>query len=165
MTGRTIKPAMNEAQDRALPRIEIRIESDGWSRLNNLEELAHTAIRTAWRLCGAQVGGEFSILFTDDAAMRALNLRYRGLDAPTNVLSFPSDSPLIGDIVLAAETVAREAGAQSKSLADHLRHLIVHGALHLLGHDHQSDEEAERMEALEVAILAELGVSNPYAAR
>ena len=154
---------MNEAGQTAPPQIEIRIESPGWSGIGDLEEIARSAIHAAWRREGSQASGEFSILFTDDAAVRALNRKYRGKDSPTNVLSFPSDPPLIGDIVLAAETVLRESEAQSKSPADNLRHLLVHGALHLMGHDHQASAEAERMEALEVAILAELGVSNPYA--
>ena len=164
MTGRMTKPAMNDAGDNKTPRIEISIKSAGWSGIGDLDELTNSAIHAAWRHAGRPQSGEFSVLFADDAAMRALNFKFRGLDEPTNVLSFPSDPPLMGDIVLAAETVAREASAQSKSLANHLCHLIVHGALHLMGHDHQTGEEAERMEALEIAALAELGVSNPYRA-
>lgn len=112
---------------------------------------------------------EMSVLLADDAALRALNRDWRGKDQATNVLSFPAGAPaaegaplLLGDVALAYETVAREAAEQGKSLTDHLRHLLVHGVLHLLGHDHEAEEEAERMESLERSILAGLGVADPY---
>jgi probable rRNA maturation factor len=120
----------------------------------------------------SQTPVEVSVMLADDREQRRLNRVYRGQDASTNVLAFPiwqpgmsipSDAPLLlGDVVLAVETVAREAAEQDKPLADHLCHLIVHGVLHLLGHDHQSPAGTARMEALEIAILAELGVPNPY---
>ena len=101
--------------------------------------------------------------------MRALNARWRGLDQPTNVLSFPAAAPagiakarLLGDVVLAFETMAREAADEGKPLADHYRHLVAHGFLHLLGFDHDSEADAERMEAIETRILARLGVADPY---
>jgi probable rRNA maturation factor len=116
---------------------------------------------------------EVSLLLADDKAVRALNRDWRGQDKPTNVLSFPAqdrldDGPqgaplLLGDVALAFETVEREAAAQSKRLEDHLRHLLVHGVLHLLGHDHEQAAEAERMEGLERTILERLGVADPYA--
>ncbi len=155
---------MGEPDNHTGPEIEIRIESAGWSGLTELEKLTRSAIRAACQAADCPEGSEISVLFTDNAAMRALNLKYRGLDAPTNILSFPSAPPLIGDIVLAVERVAHESETQSKTLASHLQHLLVHGALHLMGHDHDTELEAERMEDLEVAILAGLGVSNPYAA-
>jgi probable rRNA maturation factor len=106
---------------------------------------------------------------TDDAAIRALNNRWRGLDKPTNVLSFPApaalqgDSPVhLGDIAIAYETVAREAESEGKPLAHHLSHLAVHGFLHLLGYDHESEPEAEAMEQQERAILARLRIPDPY---
>ncbi len=112
-----------------------------------------------------------SLLFTDDAHMRRLNLRYRGKDKPTNVISLPAAppvvgrlGPLLGDVVLAAETVAKEAGDQGLALNDHLTHLIIHGFLHLIGHDHEDESEALVMEGLETAILNDLGISDPYAA-
>jgi probable rRNA maturation factor len=115
-------------------------------------------------------GAELSIVLADDAFLRALNGKWRGIDKPTNVLAFAaeSDEPppgaprLLGDVVIAFETVAREAEAQGKPLAHHLCHLIVHGVLHLLGWDHEDPAEAERMEALEVAILRRLDVPDPY---
>jgi probable rRNA maturation factor len=112
---------------------------------------------------------ELSLLLADDAALRTLNRDWRGKDQPTNVLSFPAGAPaasdaprLLGDVALAYETVAREADEQGKTLADHTRHLLVHGILHLLGHDHALEAEAERMEGLERSILAGLGVADPY---
>lgn len=112
------------------------------------------------------------IRLTDDAEQRRLNRAYRGRDAPTNVLSFALGAPddpvapaspiLLGDIVLAFETVRREAEEQGKPLADHLRHLVVHGVLHLLGFDHESELEAAAMEAREVEILERMGVPDPY---
>jgi len=116
---------------------------------------------------------EVAVTLADDAEQRRLNRIFRGRDASTNVLSFPATSPpglrppagaplLLGDVVLAFETVAREAAVQQKPFADHLRHLVVHGVLHLLGHDHERAGEAAVMESLECAILAELGVPDPY---
>ncbi|WP_411157934.1 rRNA maturation RNase YbeY [Sphingopyxis sp. LK2115] len=120
---------------------------------------------------------EVAVRLTDDAEVRALNHDFRGKDKPTNVLSFPqvqadlleslanSDDGeiLLGDIVLARETCAREAAEKNVSLADHATHLIVHGALHLVGYDHMDDAAAAAMEALEVKALASLGIANPYA--
>lgn len=115
---------------------------------------------------------EISLAFGDDAHIQDLNRDYRGIDKPTNVLSFaafddmepvPSDHPvLLGDVILARETVCREAAAQEKDVSAHVRHLVVHGVLHLLGFDHETEDEADEMEGLEVAILAKLGIDNPY---
>jgi probable rRNA maturation factor len=115
---------------------------------------------------------EVGITLTDDVEQRRLNRRFRGQDSPTNVLAFPAWEPgaqippgaplLLGDIVLAFETVFRETVEQGKPLADHLRHLIVHGVLHLLGCDHQTADEASIMELLETSILAKLGAPDPY---
>ncbi len=115
---------------------------------------------------------ELVVVLADDAEQRQLNRDWRGIDRPTNVLAFPAWAPgtqlprdaplLLGDVVLAFETVAREADEQDKPLADHFSHLIVHGVLHLLGYDHASDMEAVEMERLETSILAELGVADPY---
>ena len=123
-------------------------------------------------------GAEVSLCLADDVALRALNSRWRGIDKPTNVLSFPSAPPAsvdavdsraqrprlqLGDIALAYETLAREATDLGVPLADHYRHLVAHGFLHLIGYDHETDAEAERMEALETRILARLGAADPYA--
>jgi probable rRNA maturation factor len=116
---------------------------------------------------------EVSVVLADDALVRRLNRQWRRIDAPTDVLSFPSldEEPppkapsLLGDVVLAFETVSREAQEQGKALADHMRHLVVHGILHLLGYDHEAPEQALKMEELETRVLARLGVADPYAER
>ena len=113
---------------------------------------------------------ELSIVLGDDLLVRSLNRQWRGKDRATNVLSFsaldeelPPGAPLLlGDVVLAYETIAREAAEQGKPLADHLQHLVVHGTLHLLGFDHEEAEAAARMEALETGVLSGLGVADPY---
>ncbi|HZX71375.1 MAG TPA: rRNA maturation RNase YbeY [Rhodanobacter sp.] len=111
---------------------------------------------------------ELAIRIVDTEEGRALNRDYRGKDYATNVLSFPAEwppgvrLPLIGDLAICAPVVAREAAEQGKSVRDHWAHLTVHGVLHLLGHDHIEDPEAEAMEALETRILAGLGIANPY---
>jgi len=118
-------------------------------------------------------GIEVSIVLADDATVRVLNRDYRGRDAPTNVLAFPQGAAseqaagplLLGDVVLAYETVRREAVAQGKTLADHTRHLVVHGLLHLCGFDHDTEASATDMERREIAILAALGVADPYVER
>jgi probable rRNA maturation factor len=119
---------------------------------------------------GAAQPGEIAVVLADDRLVRRLNRDWRGKDAPTNVLAFPSDppddptaaDPLLGDVVIALGTVRREARAEDKPIADHLAHLVIHGTLHLLGHDHQRARQAARMEALEAAALARLGIANPY---
>lgn len=126
---------------------------------------------------GWPASAEVGVLLADDATVRQLNAEWRGLDRPTNVLSFPAldltpdgippappaGPACLGDIALALETVRREAAEQDKSVLAHLSHLLVHGTLHLFGHDHQGDAEAERMERLEREILAGLGIGDPYA--
>jgi probable rRNA maturation factor len=108
-----------------------------------------------------------ALLLAGDAALQGMNRRFRGIDKPTNVLSFPSgggDAAFLGDIAIAFETCRREAEAQGIAFRDHAAHLIVHGLLHLAGYDHEEDDEAERMEGLETEILARLGIADPYAA-
>jgi probable rRNA maturation factor len=117
---------------------------------------------------GEVADAELAVRVVDREESRRLNATYRGKDAPTNVLSFPADLPpgvdlpLLGDIVICAPLVATEADEQHKALADHWAHLTVHGVLHLLGHDHRTDEEAAAMEALETRILAGLGCADPW---
>lgn len=119
---------------------------------------------------GATGSWEISVALADDEFVRKLNHDFRGIDKPTNILSFPAEevSPeeaegqLLGDLALALETIRSEAAAQEKTLEHHLRHLLVHGCLHLLGFDHENEQEADTMEALEVSILATMGVPNPY---
>jgi probable rRNA maturation factor len=149
--------------------IESTVECAGWSKLESLDVIVAQTLQAALEEGGDVLpkGAEVSLLFCDDARIKELNRQFRGQDKPTNVLSFPGPDPLesahfLGDIAIAYETVAREAEEQGKSLEHHCRHMIVHGFLHLLGHDHEDDEEAEFMEATEIHILARLGVENPY---
>jgi probable rRNA maturation factor len=149
--------------------LDIAIEDDGWASLPNLELIAEQAAAAA--LPKGEQGKIITLLFADDETMQDLNKDWRGLDKPTNVLSFPApkaqlvppgELPLLGDIVLGFATCAREAEETGKTLADHTCHLIVHGVLHLLGYDHENDEDAGVMEAAEIKILSTLGIENPY---
>lgn len=153
--------------------IDILVETDGWPGEAALSDLASIAIAAVWDelASGNQPDSELSLVFTDDAAIKELNNDWRDKDKPTNVLSFPAfpikpgqaPGPMLGDIVIARETVVREAEDEEKSFDHHLTHLIVHGVLHLLGYDHETDDEAEEMEQLERKILARLAIPDPYA--
>ncbi|NEX94250.1 rRNA maturation RNase YbeY [Caulobacter sp. 17J65-9] len=149
--------------------VETEVEDEAWLRaVPDAEARARVAAEAALEAGGHEGEAEVTLLFTDDAEQRALNAEHRGKDKSTNVLSFPSPEfarPHLGDISLAYGVCAAEAQAQGKPLANHLSHLVVHGVLHLLGWDHQNDTEAEEMEALERAVLAKLGVPDPYAAQ
>jgi probable rRNA maturation factor len=146
--------------------VDIEVEDPAWTTaLPDCEALVGQAMTALEPDPGLQ-GGGVAVLLTSDEAVQALNARFRGKDQPTNVLSFPaapSAHPFLGDIALAHGVCAREAEAQHKPLAHHLMHLTVHGVLHLLGYDHQTDAEAGHMEEMERAILARLGVPDPYA--
>jgi probable rRNA maturation factor len=163
----------------AAPRLDIIVDSPLWRAQRGVRAVLQRAIAEAAAMA-ATTGGELAIVLTDDSAIRALNRDWRGKDQPTNVLSFPArnDLPaarragagprqerLLGDIVIAYETVAREALAEARPFRHHLAHLAVHGFLHLLGRDHAAEPEAEAMEALEIAVLARLDVPNPYLTR
>jgi len=156
------------------PLIDIEIEEDGW--LDVLPD-AHTVVETGITaaLNAVEISGQADVvvLLTDDREMRALNKEYRKKDSATNVLSFPASKDMqmpgqgfgmthLGDMALGLETCVREAKEQNKSLKNHVLHLSIHGALHLLGYDHMNDAEAEEMEALERDILKDLGVADPY---
>jgi probable rRNA maturation factor len=159
----------------SLPRVEIDImvEAGTWPGKRQLRKLVEPAVRSALAEAGAtaEATAELSVMFSDDAHVQRLNADWRGMDKPTNVLSFPAFPtkagdplpPMLGDIVLAAETVAREAGLESKPLEHHMAHLVIHGVLHLIGYDHETDDEAEEMEAIERRALARLAIPDPYA--
>jgi len=150
-----------------LPEIDIRIEAPGWAALPDAEAIVRRAVEAVLADYEPDERGALAVLLTGDAEIRRLNRDFRHKDKPTNVLSFPAAAlpgeALLGDIALAYETCAREAGEDGKLVADHLAHLVVHGALHLLGFDHETPDDAEEMEAEEVAILARLGIADPYA--
>ena len=152
----------------ALPVLEVEvIEDDGdWSALPDAQALVERAAAAVARTGIATSPGVIAVALSSDANVEGLNGQFRGKAKPTNVLSFPADpgapDGFIGDVILARETVAREANEQSVPLAHHMQHLVVHGMLHLLGYDHISAVDAERMEALEISILSDLGIANPY---
>lgn len=153
--------------------IDLTIEAGEWPSEESLTALAAHAVEAALAEVGAHAGQpvELSLVFTDDAHIRTLNADWRGKDKPTNVLSFPAFPtrigavlpPMLGDIVLAAETVRGEAELEGKPLEHHITHLVVHGLLHLIGHDHETDAEADVMEDLERRALARLAIPDPYA--
>ena len=152
-------------------RYDVAINADGWQSEHSLRMLVDRVLEaTLHGLEFDDVDSELSLVFTDDANIRTINSKWRHIDKATNVLSFPAfpiqpgqrPGPILGDIVIARETVQREAQEENKSFDDHLSHLIVHGLLHLTGYDHQNDDEAEQMESLERKILASLGISDPY---
>ena len=142
--------------------IEVDVEVDDWLTVPHVADCAR---RAACAALEPRQDGSVAILLADDEAIQELNREWRGQDKPTNVLSFPampSAAPHLGDVALAYETCAREAAEQGKPLKHHLAHLVAHGVLHLLGWDHQTDAEADRMEAIERDILARIGVPDPY---
>jgi probable rRNA maturation factor len=150
--------------------IDVLVESSLWKE----QPGAAAAVRKAINAAADEVsspGGEVAVVLTDDAALRRLNKTWRGIDKPTNVLSFPvaksgaKTEAMLGDIVIAYETLARESRDEGKDFVHHLSHLAVHGFLHLMGYDHQNDSEAATMEELESAVLARLRVPDPYLVR
>jgi probable rRNA maturation factor len=161
----------------ALPMTEVLVVADCWQDAPDAEAVIHRAVATAAEIVDAGFGeAELAVMLTDDAGIRTLNLNWRGVDKPTNVLSFPAlppagaggpdDAPrMLGDIAIAYETTRTEADDEQKPFDHHLSHLAVHGFLHLIGYDHEKDDDAEAMETLEAEILAQLGIPDPYADR
>jgi len=163
-------PSPDSAALLAGMRLEVDVvRHDGaWDEI--AEQMLARASRAALAEAPALPAGDYelTILLTGDEEMRALNRTWRGKDAPTNVLSFPASESLsgpglLGDVALACETIRDEARERNLALKDHVSHLVVHGVLHLLGFDHATDAEAERMEAIERTALASLGIADPYA--
>jgi probable rRNA maturation factor len=154
---------------------EVLVVADCWRNAPNAEAVIQRAIAAAVeRVDDSVANAELAIMLTDDSGIRTLNSNWRGIDQPTNVLSFPALQPpapqkagaaprMLGDIAIAYETMRREADQDGKPFDHHLSHLAVHGFLHLIGYDHTNDDDAEAMEALETQILAQLGIPDPYA--
>lgn len=143
--------------------LDMRIEDDAWNAVEGIADICARAFEVAARTSGEQ--GEVSLLLTGDDAMRVLNRDWRGKDKPTDVLSFESaqeDRPFLGDIAVGFGVASRDAETKRIKLDQHLSHLLIHGFLHLLGHDHIDDTQAAEMEALEVEALASLGWPDPY---
>jgi probable rRNA maturation factor len=161
----------------ALPMSDVLIVAECWLTESDAEALVHRAIATAAEIANADHGeAELAVMLTDDEGIRTLNSNWRGIDKPTNVLSFPAlqptgpsgpdDAPrMLGDIAIAYQTARKQADDEQKSFEHHLSHLAVHGYLHLIGYDHENDADAEIMESLETEILAQLGIPDPYADR
>ena len=166
----------------ALPLTEVLVVADGWRAEPDAEAVIHRAIAAAAETVHAGLNetriseAELAVMLTDDAGIRTLNRNWRGIDKPTNVLSFPALQPtggggpdgaprMLGDIAIAYETMRREADDEQKPFDHHLSHLAIHGFLHLMGYDHETDDDAEAMETLEQEILAQLGIPDPYADR
>ena len=166
----------------ALPLTEVLVVADGWRAEPDAEAVIHRAIAVAAETVHAGLNetriaeAELAVMLTDDAGIRTLNRNWRGIDKPTNVLSFPTLQPtgsggpdeaprMLGDIAIAYETMRREADDEQKPFDHHLSHLAIHGFLHLMGYDHETDDDAEAMESLEQEILAQLGIPDPYADR
>lgn len=153
--------------------IDVQVEAALWSELPDAESIAVGAALAALAAVSEEVPSpaEMSITLTDDAHIQVLNREWREIDKATNVLSFPAPelpedldeaAQPLGDVIVAYETLKREAELEQKPIAHHLTHLVVHGTLHLLGYDHLEDDEAEEMEGLERQILAGLGIDDPY---
>ena len=152
--------------------LDLVIEDLRWNdTLPDAASLAERAVAAGFAKAGYTDAAMICVMLTNDAQIQVLNRDYRGQDKPTNVLSFPTEAtpafpgetPALGDIALAYETVAREADGAGRVFMEHYQHLIVHASLHLIGYTHNAEQDAEDMESLEIAALAGLGVSNPYA--
>jgi len=150
--------------------LELEIVFEEWQHaVSDVDAIVRNAIFFAWAAAGSEHDAELNVVLNDDRAVRCLNMEHRGRDRSTNVLSFPMGEPMdpngpvhLGDIVLALETVTKEVMRDGKSLEAHISHLVVHGLLHLLGHDHAAEAEAEEMEGTEISILSKLGYPDPY---
>ena len=157
--------------------IQISVEEGEWPSEDALQSFCEGVLEKAAVFIAREesqpfpkIPTEVSLVFTDDASIREINEEWRSIDKPTNVLSFPAypiepgkmPGPMLGDIILARETIERESADLGKPFDEHLTHLLVHGFLHLFGYDHIDEGDAERMEGLETRILAHLGLSDPY---
>jgi len=175
------KPSSGSMAPFALPISEVLVVAECWQSEPDAEAVIQRAIATAAEIVNAGLNvdlgeAELAVMLTDDAGIRILNNNWRGIDKPTNVLSFPAlppagpsgpdDAPrMLGDIAIAYQTTRAEADDEQKPFDHHLSHLAVHGFLHLIGYDHEKDDDADAMETLETEILAQLGIPDPYTDR
>ena len=167
-------PRRTETMMHSPPDTEVLVVAECWQEAPGADDIVLRAIAAAAAMVDDDTSGaELAVMLTDDAGIRALNAAWRGIDRPTNVLSFPARQPegapkpdeaprMLGDIAIAYQTTRREAGDEGKPFDHHLGHLAVHGFLHLVGYDHETDAEADAMEDLERRILARLGIPDPY---
>jgi len=148
----------------AMIELDLRVADPAWeTALNNLAEICQVALDAG--AAQKQAKGEVSLLLTGDDEIQALNRDWRSKDKPTDVLSFPAsslDAPFLGDIAISLGVTSKDAETHGIALDQHLSHLLIHGLMHLLGHDHKDDTEAAEMESLEIAALASLGWPDPY---
>jgi len=156
------------------PVTEVLVVAECWQTEPGAEAAIHRAIAAAAEFVEIGPGeAELAVMLTDDTGIRTLNSNWRGIDKPTNVLSFPAQQPtgrggpddaprMLGDIAIAYQTTRKEADEEARPFDHHLSHLAVHGFLHLIGYDHENDADAETMEGLETDILAHLGIPDPY---
>ena len=145
--------------------IDLRVEDARWRDLPELDVMCQSAIDAGARHARRDGPACLDVLLTGDAALAALNAQWRGKDGPTDVLSFPAEANpenFLGDIAIAYDISLRDAARSGITIEAHLSHLLIHGFLHLLGHDHLDNDDAERMEAIECEALASLGIANPY---
>jgi len=172
---KSARKSMGRTAAKSAKLIDVMVQSPRWKKQPRASAIVRKAIQAAAKATSTRYP-ELAIVLTDDSAIRALNHDWRGFDKPTNVLSFPAlqpegaggedDAPrMLGDIAIAYETTRREADEEQKPFDHHLSHLAVHGFLHLIGYDHENDDDAEDMEALEREILSSLGIPDPYADR
>ena len=141
---------------------DILINFSSWEKHTGLKELIKIAIKQTVSNVDIKGYNEISILLTSDTQVEQLNRQYRSINQPTNVLSFPSEKPHLGDIILSYEYIQKELINLNKKFEEHISHLIIHGTLHLYGFDHENDKNAVKMENMERHIMSELGYNDPY---
>lgn len=142
------------------PEIDILIQDELWNEeFDNIEDATKEVVSKVLK----QRNYSISIVLTNNQTIQDLNKNYRGKNKPTNVLSFPQDhESILGDVIIALETIKSEAKEQEKKLEHHYKHMLIHGTLHLLGYDHETEKEAYEMEKIEIEILQNFGITNPY---
>jgi len=142
--------------------VDIKIDENKWHKIQNIEDFTKKIIGHIAKSIDIKEYKEISIYYTNNKTIKSLNKKYRNIKKPTNVLSFPSEHPLLGDIILSYEYINTECIQQNKTLEAHLAHMLLHGLLHLLEFNHDTNKDADIMENIEINILKELEYKNPY---